>query len=127
MPTISSRRAARSSALKLAEVMLGTAVVFSGEEGAGALRGGVATPLPGDAAGGVGLVSLAGGLFIVFCFGGISAHNAVTMSLWSQNVKRESSRKSPICSFKRVSQELPQACLTPSVTRPEVPKYFLSV
>ena len=42
------------------------------------------------------------------------------MSLLSQNVIIESSRKSPICSFKIVSQELLQARLSPSVAKPEV-------
>ena len=72
MPTISSRRAASSSALKSAEAMLGTAAVFS-EVGAlaTALRSGVDGPLPdGDAAEGTGLVCVAAGLLVFFGFEG---------------------------------------------------------
>lgn len=67
--------------MKLAEIMLETAAMSSGGRGAGALRGGVAAPLPGDAVEGVGLGSVAAWLFVFFCFGGKLARKAVPMSL----------------------------------------------
>ena len=79
MPTTSSRRAARSSALK---VMFETAAVFSGVEGLAGARGGAASLLPREhVAWGVGLICVGAGLFVFFSFGGITAYNTVTMSL----------------------------------------------
>ena len=65
--------------------MFETAAVFSGVEGtAGAPHGRAASLLPGeDVTWGVGLVCVAAGLFVFFCFGGITAYNTVTTSLWS--------------------------------------------